>query len=77
MTKRIRFHQLNNFARLRTELDQRFGARLANFDQTKRLQAREEALKFLQINGFNVDAEIEWVTWSDPKDYTISLLKWT
>jgi len=77
MTKRIRFHQLNNFARLRTELDQRFGARLANFDQTKRLQAREEALKFLRINGFNVDAEIEWVTWSDPKDYTISLLKWT
>ena len=41
------------------------------------LQARSEAIEFLRSNGFDVDDELNWVTWEDPREYTLALLKWT
>jgi len=77
MTKRIKFFHLTEFHRLCDTIHRRFGQRLCTFDQDVMLQARSEAIEFLRSNGFNVDDELNWVTWEDPKDYTLALLKWT
>jgi hypothetical protein len=77
MTKRISFIELTHFNRLLTQVHAQFGPRLCTHDKSQRLQARSEAIEFLRSNGFNVDDDMEWVTWPDLKDYTLSLLKWT
>ena len=77
MTKRIKFFDLTEFHRLRDIIHCRFGRRLCAFDQNVKLQARSEAIEFLRSNGFNVDDELNWVTWEDPREYTLALLKWT
>jgi hypothetical protein len=77
MTKRIKFFNLIRFHRLRDTIHVQFGPRLCTHDKSQRLQARSEAIEFLRANGFNVDDDMEWVTWPDSKDYTLSLLKWT
>ena len=76
MTKRIKFHELNNFDRLLSELATKFGTRLNTIDPSRRMQARSEVIEFLRKNGFNVDDKLEWVTWERPQDYTLSMLKW-
>lgn len=76
MTKRIKFHELNNFDRLLNEIATKFGTRLTTIDTSRRMQARSEAIEFLRKNGFNVDDKLEWVTWERPQDYTLSMLKW-
>jgi hypothetical protein len=76
VTKRIKFHELNNFDRLLSEITSKFGARLFTIDTSRRMQARSEAIEFLRKNGFNVDDKLEWVTWERPQDYTLSMLKW-
>lgn len=79
MTKRIKFHEINKFGRFHKLFYQHFGPRVVvteAIDQDQLRQIRTEALEFLRSNGFNVDDKMEWISWSDPRDYTMTLLKW-
>ena len=80
MTKRIKLHEINKFVRFHKLFYQHFGPRVVvteAIDQDQLRQIRTEALEFLRSNGFNVDDKMEWISWSDPKEYTLALLRWS
>jgi hypothetical protein len=80
--KKIRFYKLNKFDRLQKTLSsQTFMKELLNRGlfclPDDHIKVRSQAIEFLRANGFNVDDNLEWVTWPTNKDYIISVMWWS
>ena len=74
---KIKYFKIVKFERLHEEINRQFGPGLMSMNHQIRLETRNHALQFMRENGFNIDDEIEWITWDNKKDYMLSLLKWS
>ena len=76
MKTKIPYYKLTEFTKLHDEIAAKFGSQLYDTNSNIRLTARSNALAFIRDSGFNIDDKLEWVTWHDPKDYVVSVLRW-